>query len=308
MLKVGIIRGGVGKLGEQSIETGGAIISHLYSDSLNTLYKPIDILVDSGGAWHMNGLPTDMERIRHSVDIVLNTLHGEYGEDGRLSQELSQWGIPHTSSSPLSQAITYNRAFAKEEFAKLGIQTPKHMLFEAYLEDMDGPEIDYPIRKAKEVFNKMGPPWVVKPLTRGSSMGIHVCKTLPELMRAFAVGMGERVSLIVEEIVEGKHACVSVTDDYRGQKLYPFICIGNFSQDEKREVERLATLVHQGLGLEHYSLSHFVVHPRKGIYAIEVETIPDLRVGSTLASHLEAAGSSQQDFINHLIGRAVRQK
>jgi D-alanine-D-alanine ligase len=308
MIRVGILRGGEGRGFESSLENGGVVLSHLLSDPYNAKYKPVDIFVDTSGVWHIGGVPVTMDRVHNSVDVVWNALHADYGADGKIAQQLAQWKIPHTGSSPAHSAFAYNPVLAKDEFAKLGINTPRHLLFEAYLEDMDSPEREYPMKQAQEVFFKLAPPWVAKPFTRDSSMGIHVCKTLPELARAFEVAMRERVSVLVEELIEGKPASISVLANYRGLKTYPFLCEGAFSSEEKRECERLAALIHNDMHLDHYSQSHFVVNPQKGIYVIEVQTLPDLSAGSVLQDHLASVGASTPEFISHMLTLTLENK
>jgi D-alanine-D-alanine ligase len=299
MIRVGVVRGGVGPHFETSLNAGGMVISHLQAAPLDTIYKPIDIFIDQEGVWHIGGVPANMDKVYHSVDIIYNALHGEYGEDGKLSQTLSAWNIPHTGADPMPSAITYNKSLLKDEFKKLGLKTPQHLLYEAYLEDLDGPSDTYPLRKAKDVFNKMPPPWTLRPLTPGS----YVCKTLPELVRAFEVAMNEKVSVLAEELIPGTPASVSVLRDFRGQDLYSTICMTNVSFDEKREVERLAKLVHKSLHLGHYSKPHFIVH-KKGIYVIDIETVPKLD-NESLQEHLESVGVSLPEFLDHILRRAV---
>jgi D-alanine-D-alanine ligase len=327
MIKVGVIRGGISSEYDVSLNTGGNVLSHLRSDKLNDKYKAIDILIDKEGVWHMNGIPTSMDQILHAVDVVFNALHGDFGEDGKLQQILDQWNIPYTGSGAFASAVGYNKALAKEQFARLGIQTAKHILFPAYQKDFDGPLEEYAEKKAKEVWERLPPPWVVKPLTSGSSMGVHVCKTFPELVRAFSVGVNEKVSVLVEEMIEGKEATVGVVEGFRGQKTYALppieirvpkhkvffdydakysgvseeICPGNFTHDEKKELERLATLIHSGLNLDHYSRSDFIVHPKRGIFALEVNTLPGLTDQSLTPKALYAVGATMPEFISHII-------
>ncbi len=344
MIKVGVIRGGISSEYEVSLKTGENVLSHLRGEELNHKYSTVDIIIDRDGVWYINGLPTTMEKIFHKVDVIFNALHGDFGEDGKLQQILEQWKIPYTGSGPLASSIGYNKALSKEVFNSLGIKTPQHILFPAYLEDMDsnmkdGEDEDehkkkYAVKKAGEVFRKLAPPWIVKPLTGGSSMGVHMCKTLPALVRAFEVGANEKVSVIVEELIEGKEATVGVVNNFRGQDIYVLppieirvpknfdffdyeakysgkseeICPGCFKEEEKRELERLALLIHSGLNLSHYSRSDFIVHPKKGIYALEVNTLPGLTNESLIPKGLRAVGASVPQFIDHIIKMALNKK
>lgn len=334
MIKVGVIRGGISGEYEVSLASGAQILEHLRGDILKNKYKAIDIYVDREGIWHINGIPTTIDKVAPRVDVIINALHGDYGEDGKVQQLLEQWCIPYTGSGPLASAIGYNKFLTKKEFNRLGIKTPKHLLFSAYQDDFDGPRQKYGERKARQVWEKLPPPWIVKPLTGGSSMGVRVCKTFKDLINAFDESIDQKVSVLVEEFIQGKEATVGVINNFRNKNLYSLppieiripktstffdnevkyngqsqeICPGNFSQEEKIELERLASLIHTGLGLSHYSRSDFIVHPKKGIYALEVNTLPGLTGESLMPKALRAVGSDLPEFIEHLIKLARGQK
>lgn len=334
MIRVGVIRGGISGEHEVSLLSGAQVLSHLRSEKLNDKYKAIDIFIDREGVWHINGIPTSIDRVVNKVDLILNALHGDYGEDGKIQQLLEEWKIPYTGSGPLASAIGYNKFLAKKEFEKLGIKTPKHIIFPAYQDDFDGPSIKYPERKAREVWESMSPPWIVKPVIGGSSLGIHVCKTFQELVDAFEEVMKEKAGVIVEEFIKGKEATVGVIDNFRNKDIYTLppveiripdtsiyfdkevkyngqsqeICPGNFSEEEKRELERLAATIHKGLDLNHYSRSDFIVNSEKGIYALEVNTLPGLTEESLMPKAIRAVGSSMPEFIEHIIKLARNRK
>jgi D-alanine-D-alanine ligase len=158
MIKVGVVRGGISGEYKISLASGAQVLSHLRSDTMNHKYKAIDIFIDQSGVWHVNGIPTTLDKIIHKVDVIINALHGDYGEDGKIQQELEQWNIPYTGSGPFASAVGYNKFLSKQEFEKLGIKTPRHILFPVYQEDFDGEKSSYASRKAREVWERLPPP------------------------------------------------------------------------------------------------------------------------------------------------------
>ena len=331
MIRVGVIRGGVSPEYEVSLATGANVLSHLRSDSLKDKYKPIDILIDKNGVWHKNGLPANFEQVFHHIDVVFNALHGEYGEDGKIQQILEHWKMPYTGSEIFPSALAYHKGLTKEQFDFHNIKTPKHILLPVYNKDIDGPFRDYAHQKAEEIFRKMPPPWIVKPFSGGSSVGIHVCKDHLSLLYALKDVARTGASTMVEELITGKEATVGVIEDFRGEKLYALpsveiripkdkshfdydakyngaseeICPGNFKREEKELLEKIAKEIHHKLRLRHYSRSDFIIHPKKGIYALEVNTLPGLTNASLLPKGLEAVGAKMPDFIDHILTLAL---
>jgi len=334
MIRVGVVRGGPSSEYDISLKTGGSVLSYLRGDKLNSIYKTVDILIDKDGVWYKNGIPTTIEKIFHSVDVIFNALHGEYGEDGKIQQVFDQWQIPYTGSGAFASAIGFNKALSKERFKSLGIKSPEHILFPAYQEDIDGPLHKYAKNKARSVVGRISPPWIVKPLTGGSSVGMFLCKDFSQLVEAFQKIIKIKSSILVEEFIEGKEATVGVVNNLRGKKIYTLppieiripktskffdydakysgetqeICPGNFTFKEKEELQRMASLIHTGLNLDHYSRSDFIIHPKKGIYALEVNTLPGLTDQSLVPKGLNAVGIEYHEFIDHLIKLAMNQK
>jgi len=331
MIKVGVIRGGISSEYGVSLKTGSNVLSHLRGDKLNKKYKAIDIFIDKEGTWHIDGKPVSVGDVSNKVDVIFNALHGDFGEDGKVQQMLDQWNIPYTGSGAVASALGYNKVLTKEQFTLLGIKTPNYLVIPKY-ENKDGDIKVYSKKIGKQIHEKLSPPWIVKPLSGGSSVGMRMCRTYPELLNAFLEGINKEVDVLVEEMIEGKEATVGVVDNFRDQKVYVLppieiripknksffdfeakytgvseeICPGNFSTNEKVELERLAGLIHTGLNLNHYSRSDFIVHTKKGIYALEVNTLPGLTSESLVPKMLKAVGADVSAFIDHLIKLALK--
>ena len=69
-------------------------------------------------------------------------------------------------------------------------------------------------------------------------------------------------------------------------------------------MQNYALKIHKALGLRHYSRSDFIVSPR-GIYALEVNTLPGLTSESLFPKAMAAVGCGYADFLDHLIGLAL---
>ncbi len=317
-IRVAVLRGGPSSEYDVSLVTGGSVLK-----ALQNKYHTKDILIDKQGVWHMDGLPVHPEKVCRGVDVVFNAMHGEFGEDGKVQQILNNFSVPYTGSEAFPSALAMNKVLSKEAFRRNSIKTPLHVVF--------GQEHS-PSVISNLVFRKISPPWVIKPANGGSSVGTSLARSLKELERGImnAFGFGEKV--LVEEYIAGKEATCGVIDHFRGQEhysLFPIeiikpkerdffdyeckydgstreICPGNFTKETKKEIQRLATLIHKKLGLRHYSRSDFIIHPKRGIFALEVNTLPGLTPESLFPKAIKAVGSSYEEFLEHLIGLALK--
>lgn len=322
MIRVGVIRGGPSSHYEMSLDTGGSVLSHLRSYKLKEKYKPIDILIDKNGAWHVGGKQVDLDYVHKNVDVVFNALHGTFGQDGKIQQILDQWGISYTGSGAFTSALVYNKILAKERLKSLGVNIPNSVII-----TLDSIDENKDVRTSSKeqalfVLGKMPPPWVVKPTSSIPSVTSKVCRTFPELENAIIYCIESGVDILIEEMIEGKEANVSIINKFRNKDIYALppvevksqrekdliLCPGNFSNEEKEELINLASSIHIGLNLDHYSRSVFILHPKKGIYTIDVDTLPTLSDTSLTLKALDAVGSSMPEFIDHVLDLALKHK
>ena len=315
-LRIGVLRGGPSSEYDVSLKTGANVLKHL-----SATHRPIDIFITKDGKWHMNGVERSPERILKNVDVIFNALHGSYGEDGGVQEVLDCLGVPYTGSGKMESAIAMNKWMTKERAILAGIKTPISTLVR---------QTDSLTDKAKEIFYSIPYPLIVKPASGGSSLGLHKVSTSGELLSALESVLSEHGSALVEEYIKGKEGTCGVIENFRGQKIYSLppveiispagkmfdydskyngeskeICPGNFSEKEKKEIERVAKLIHDKLGLRHYSRSDFIVSPRRGVYFLETNTLPGLTEESLMPKSLKAVGIEMKEFLGHLLHLAI---
>jgi D-alanine-D-alanine ligase len=336
--RVGVLRGGPSDEYDVSLKSGAAVLSALSRERCADKYVLRDILIDKNGLWHISGQPAAPEKIFAQTDVLVNALHGAYGEDGKLQTILDEHGVIYTGSRALPSAIGMNKVLAKKAFTKRGIKTPRHTVVEN-ARIGTAAVLDETIR---HIFNTFSMPVVVKPVGSGSSVGVSIARSFADIAPAIReAGLKSRNaihsgSVMVEEYISGKEATVGVIDGFRGESCYTLPAIeirhgrghdffdyeakysetggaeeivpGHFSVEEKSLLENMAKDIHAALGLRHYSRSDFIVTPRRGIYALEVNTLPGLTPASLLPKALAAVGSNLPDFLDHIIGLALAGK
>jgi D-alanine-D-alanine ligase len=319
-VRVGVLRGGPSPEYDVSLKTGAQVLGYL-----GQLCRPVDILISKNGQWHMDGVERTPSRILNQVDVVWNALHGTYGEDGGVQEVLDRHGAKYTGSDRLASALSMNKWITKQRAQEAGIKTPVF----AYVRRTD------PIQeKASEIFHSIPHPLIVKPATGGSSIGLYFVQSYPEIMVALETILSMYESAIVEEYIAGREATCGVIDDFRGQETYALpvveivpppakklfdyhakysgesreVCPGNFTAETKKEIEEMSARIHDALGLSHYSRSDFIVSPRRGVYFLEVNTLPGLTNESLLPKSLEAVGVTMPQFITHVLSLALEEK
>ncbi len=320
-LHVAVLRGGPSSEYDVSLATGATVLEHLPSER----YQLIDILIDRAGVWHKNGVPVDPARILSRTDAVWNALHGEWGEDGGVQHLLDSFRVPYNGARTFASAVAMNKDLTKKFLKSSGIKTPYYKVLRRGEQNQ---------QSLQEIWRAIPQPSVVKPLAAGSSVGVSIVRNFDELPEALtrAFRYGDRV--LIEEYISGREATCGVVEGWRGEEVYALfpieivpsgeagffdyqakylddtncICPGRFSEEEKKEIQAAARLAHTTLNLRHYSRSDFIVSPTRGIYFLEVNTLPGLTSHSLVPKSLAAAGSTISEFLEHVLTLALKER
>lgn len=229
-------------------------------------------------------------------DVALNVLHGPPGEDGALQGLLEVMGIPYTHSGIMASAVAMQKEIAKTVLKAAGVPVPGGLVAN---------RLD--VARA----HMLPPPYVIKPLSEGSSIGVYIVRAdqahpPQELMRP-DWKYGERV--MVEPFIPGKElTCAVIADkptdvieiiahtafyDYEA-KYAPggstHILPAKVPADVYAECQRLALLAHNALGCRGVTRADFRWDDTKGVAGIsclEVNTQPGM-TGTSLVPELAA--------------------
>ena len=320
--RVAVLRGGPSSEHDISMQTGLGVLTAL--NELDFFTK--DIIISKKGEWLSHGFVRSPYQVLADIDVVIIALHGVYGEDGGVQRLLEKIKVPYTGSGPMSSSVAMNKTLTKNTLKNFGFKLPKHMrLTQTGVANVH--------RTAQSISELFGPQYIIKPENGGSSIGTLFVENGADLAKAIAQALAEHEAILVEERIIGKEATVGVLEKFRGDTLYVLppieivppqgstffsadvkytgatdeICPGRFSQNEKKELTRLAQLAHQHLQLSHYSRSDFIVN-EDGIYFLEVNTLPGLTEQSLFPKSITAVGSTYNELISHLITMALDTK
>ncbi len=245
-------------------------------------------------------------------DVAFNALHGPFGEDGTIQGILEYLGIPYTHSGVMSSALCMNKEMAKK-IAKLA-----HI----------------PVAEAK-VLNRfaiknehpMKPPYVVKPVSEGSSFGVVIVKEdqahPPQIISSPEWRYGETV--MVERFIHGRELTCAVMGDVAlgvteiipvGHSFYDYDskyvaggskheCPAKLSPKIYQKIQMMALKAHQALGCRGVSRSDFRYDDRFSeegeIIWLEVNTQPGMTPTSLVPEIAAAAGHSFGELLSWMV-------
>ena len=118
------------------------------------------------------------------------------GEDGTIQGLLNILGIPYTHSGVRASAVAMDKPTAKDVFARHGLRCPEGRV--VTLADFEDGE-------------PMAPPYVIKPIDQGSSVGVHIVRE-GDNYRPTAAHWPFGDAVLVERYIAGRELTVAVWD------------------------------------------------------------------------------------------------
>jgi D-alanine-D-alanine ligase len=130
-------------------------------------------------------------------NICFNALHGRFGEDGCIQGVLETLGIPYTHSGVLASALAMHKERAKAVLGAAGVPVAESLVLS---------------RAEAAKAHAMPPPYVIKPVTEGSSVGVFIVrkdqKHPPQELHSADWTLGEEV--MVERFIPGRELTCAV--------------------------------------------------------------------------------------------------
>ena len=155
MDKIIILAGGYSNEREISLITAASVTKELKK---NKKYKLLTIEPDGDFVKKLR---------KFKPKLVLNLLHGRYGEDGYIQSILESEKVKYTHSGVLSSSLAIDKEISKKIFIKNKILTPPYFKF-IFKKNLNYKNI---IKKIDKMFKF---PVVLKPINEGSSVGVYI--------------------------------------------------------------------------------------------------------------------------------------
>ncbi len=173
-LKILVVAGGWSDEREVSLMSGKNVFSCLKKNNYDVNFLDVK----------KNNIESILE---YKSDLIFNSLHGEFGEDGGLNSFANENNIPITHSGSISSALCFNKRLLKNFLKKeLNILSPKEIKYKY--------QIKYPV--------------ISKPNWGGSSKGIKFLNNKDELDKRINDDHN-----LIEEIIYGKELTVTVIEN-----------------------------------------------------------------------------------------------
>ena len=243
-------------------------------------------------------------------EAVFNALHGRWGEDGCVQGLLELMRIPYTHSGVLASALAMHKERAKEVFRAAGLPVAKGIVVD---------------RREASARHAMEPPYVVKPVNEGSSVGVFIIRKgdnrPPGEVGSDTWTLGEQV--MVEEFIPGRELTVAVMGD-RALGVTEIVSRTNFYDYEAKYAEggsthvlparvttevaeeamRLALSAHQALGCRGVSRADFRFDDTEGrnrLILLEVNTQPGMTPTSLVPEQARHAGMDFGELVRWIL-------
>ena len=278
-MKVAVLAGGTSGEREVSQRSGAAVAKALRSVGV----RLVEVDVKN----------TRVE-IPQGTDICFLCLHGGYGEDGTIQAELDARGIAYTGSGSEASARAFDKLRAKEVMGAAGLPLAEGLEWNEE--------------------NSWVPPYVLKPVADGSSLGVHLVRTEEEAKKARKEALRWKGTMMIEQLIEGAEMTVGILGERAlpvvevrpGKGFYDFrnkytagatqyLCPAPISKEQMEAFQKLALQAHQALGCEVLSRVDLMVDSEGKAVILEVNTLPGM---TDLSLFPRAGRTAGIDFAN----------
>jgi D-alanine-D-alanine ligase len=293
---VAILMGGWSSEREVSLVSGAAVSNALKAGGYQA--TSIDVQKDMGAL---------MTHLYPRPDVVFNALHGRFGEDGCVQGLLNILDIPYTHSGLLASALAMDKPMSKRLFETVGIPVAEHKI--ATRDEILAGDV-------------MEPPYVVKPLNEGSSVGVRIVMDGNGEALPFGADWPFGHEVMVERFIPGRELTVAVMGDrplavteiktkrgfYDYEAKYEdggsaHIVPADIPAKTTKRLMEAALAAHQVLGCRGVSRSDFRLDGND-FFILETNTQPGMTATSLVPEQAAHADVSFEELVSWMVENA----
>ena len=274
MYKILILAGGYSNEREISLITAKSVIQELKKIKNYKL-----LLIEPDGSF--------VKKLRKfNPNIVLNLLHGRYGEDGYIQSILESENVKYTHSGVLSSSLAIDKELSKKLFIKNRILTPPYLKF-IFNNNLNLKNI------IKKIEKKLKFPVVLKPTNEGSSVGVYI--TNKKNFNKKLLKLEKFKEVLIEKYIPGREIQAAILGNRKlgiielkpKRKFYDYkakysasaktehIIPVNISYKNFNRINSIAMKTHKLLKCRGVSRSDFRFYKNK-FYLLEINTQPGM--------------------------------
>jgi D-alanine-D-alanine ligase len=287
--RVAVLLGGLSAEREVSLNSGAGCAKALREEGFDI----IEIDPKDGDLWD--------RLVIAKPDAVFNALHGRWGEDGCVQGLLELLRIPYTHSGVMASAVAMHKQRSKDVYRAAGLPVVNSLVVD---------------RREAAARHLMEPPYVVKPVNEGSSVGVFIIRKgdnrPPEVLGSDKWNLSNE--MMVEEYVPGRELTVAVmggralgvTEITTGLEFYDYeakyaeggsrhTLPAKIPESVTREAQQLAERAHAVLGCRGVSRTDLRYDDTGGkhrLILLETNTQPGMTKTSLVPEQAAFAGFS----------------
>ncbi len=297
--KVLVLMGGWSNEREISLISGKSVFDSLISSGVDAH----ELILDK----------KNIELIKEiSPDRVFIVLHGEGGEDGEIQSFLERFSIPYTGSSSSSSEICMNKRKTKLKLLENKFQTPKYVKIENNSE----------IKFIEENFSY---PFVVKPASEGSSIGVFIVENKYEFYNSVEENRKISEDFIVEQYIDGEEYTVGIINDLvlPSIKLKPpgkfydyeakynssemqYVCPSGLDIEKEEEIKEISINCFKTLECSGWGRVDIILDKKDNPWIIEINTVPGMTKHSLLPMAAKEFGIDFDELVLKILDSSFK--
>lgn len=255
-----------------------------------------------------------------AIEVAFIVLHGKPGEDGAIQGLLETMGIMYTGSGVLASALALDKFISKKIFVSEGVPTPPYIPFFSQ-DDVNS--------IASRAVQELGLPFVAKPRSEGSSIGVEIIESTEEIPSSVLKLRETFGDLLLEKYIPGMTATCGILGigartralpilelvpkrkfyDYEAKYtkgVTEFIIPARLPSETYESTQKTALKAHKAVGCSGFSRVDMVVSSHGEPYVLEVNTMPGMTELSDLPAEAEAVGMSYDELVLEMLYSAQR--
>lgn len=344
-IRVAVLFGGATKDHKLSLQSAFSVLNGLSKEKYDVtpigitkkgrwLYFPGDYEEIRLGTWENNSdccsaiispdpihagiitIMSDGDTAIKRIDAVFSTLHGKYGEGGRIQSLLKLARIPYTDCNPDTANHCMDKILTHSMLNEAGISVPKYT-------SLSRSEINKLDERIEEIEKKFSYPVYVSASSCSSAIGANVANNAEEFKTAAKIAFSHHHTAIVEEFLSGRtlfcivtggtyHVEVSavgetikkpIENSYAGYTA-EFNPKADLTAEEEKTIRETAVKAFKVLNFKGYAKMCFSLTGGR-ILLRRITAIPGFSPESAMPMLMAESGHTYPEMLEQLITQAI---